>query len=131
MDKVVHFELPADNIDRAKKFYKETFGWDIKDVPELDYTIIITSELGENQMPKNAGAINGGMIKRGDLDNVINGPAICVSVDNIDDAVKRIKNAGGLILKDKTQVGDVGMIAYFKDTEGNILEIWQPLKKMQ
>jgi len=129
MDKVVHFELPIDNLDRAKKFYKETFGWDTKDYPELHYTTIKTVETDDKMMPKESGAINGGMFKRGDGANAVMNPSLVIAVQDIDEAIKKIKNAGGLIIQDKMEIPDVGMIAYFKDTEGNILSAMQPMKK--
>ncbi|OGZ79435.1 MAG: hypothetical protein A2528_03245 [Candidatus Staskawiczbacteria bacterium RIFOXYD2_FULL_37_9] len=129
MDKVVHFELPADNVERAKKFYKEAFNWQIEDVPEMSYIIVRTTEVDNERMPKTPGAINGGMFKRGDMNNPVTSPTFSIDVANIDDAIKMIKNAGGLILKDKTAVGDMGFMAYFKDTEGNILSVWQGTKK--
>lgn len=129
MDKVVHFEIPADNIDRAKKFYKETFDWQIEDVPEMNYVILRTAEVDEKRMIKEPGAINGGMFKRGDMDNMVTAPTFAIDVENIEDAIKKIKNAGGLIIKEKMPVGNMGFIAYFKDTEGNILSVWQTAKK--
>jgi len=129
MNKVVHFELPADNADRAKKFYKETFDWQIQDIPEMNYTILRTVQVDDKMMPKESGAINGGMFLRKDSDNSVNGPSFAVEVEDIDEAVKKIRNAGGLIIKEKMPVGDMGFIAYFKDTEGNILSVWQTTKK--
>ncbi|OGZ83755.1 MAG: glyoxalase [Candidatus Staskawiczbacteria bacterium RIFOXYD1_FULL_39_28] len=129
MDKVVHFELPADNTDRAKKFYQESFDWQITDYPEMKYTIIRTAETDENMMIKESGAINGGLFKKGEGENPVVAPSFSVDVKDIDEAIKKIKNAGGLILKDKTQVGEMGYVAYFKDTEGNILSVWQNILK--
>lgn len=120
MDKVAHFELPVDNVERAKKFYRETFNWQTEDLPEKNYIII-----------KTGGEIDGEMLKRDYAKNIPNYPTITVNVDDIEMSIKKIKNAGGLILKDKTQVADLGFMAYFRDSEGNILSIWQnqPLKK--
>jgi len=133
MNKVVHFELPADNVERAKKFYKETFDWQMEDVPEMNYIILRTTEVDEKMMPGPkgypTGAINGGMFKREDADNMVTGPTFSVGVEDIETAIKKIKNAGGLILKEKTPVGEMGFIAYFKDTEGNILSVWQSKQK--
>lgn len=121
----MHFEIPANNINRAKKFYKETFDWQMQDVPKMNYVIIKTVEVDGKMMPKKSGAINGGMFKRDTLGNIVNAPSVSVNVGNIDKAIKKIKNAGGLILKNKMSVGDAGFVAYFKDTEGNILSVWQ------
>ena len=62
-------------------------------------------------------------------ENPVVAPSFSVDVKDIDEAIKKIKNAGGLILKDKTQVGEMGYVAYFKDTEGNILSVWQNILK--
>ena len=130
MDKVMHFELPADNIERAKKFYKETFNWQMEDYPGMDYTILRTVEVDKKMMPKESGAINGGMFKRDPAGNPAVAPSFSVTVENIDEAIKKIKNAGGLVVKDKMPVGDMGIMAYFRDTEGNVLSVWQSIKKM-
>ena len=129
MDKVVHFELPADNIERAKKFYKEAFDWQTENYPDMNYVILRTVEVDEKMMPKESGAINGGMFKRGDPNAAAVTPSVSVNVEDMEEAIKKIKNAGGLILKEKSPVGDMGFIAYFKDTEGNILSVWQTAKK--
>ena len=64
MDKVVHFEIPVDDLKRAQNFYKIIFGWTIEPMPKMNYTILITVEVDEKFMPKEKGAINGGMMKR-------------------------------------------------------------------
>jgi len=122
MDKVVHFEIPADDLERAKKFYSETFGWGLQDMPEMNYVIARSVESDEKGMPKVAGAINGGMAKRG---GNLTAPSFAINVDNIDESVEKVKSAGGTILKEKTAIGTMGFIAYFKDTEGNVLSLWQ------
>jgi len=122
MDKVVHFELPVDDLTRAKKFYKDTFGWELQDVTDMDYTIVKTVETDDNMMPIELGAINGGMLKRGDIVTV---PSFSVDVEDIDKTINAIQKAGGTIIKRKTTIGEMGFIAYFKDTEGNILSLWQ------
>ncbi len=125
MDKVVHFEIPVDDIKRAGKFYSVVFGWGIMSVPGMDYTLVTTTETGEDRMPKQAGAINGGMMKRS---GPIKSPVITVSVKNVDDAVKKIKNNGGKIIMDKFKVGDIGFSAYVEDTEGNLIGVWEDVK---
>lgn len=129
MDKVVHFELPVDNANRAKKFYKEAFAWEFKDYPDMDYIIVTTAPTDKNRMIKEPGAINGGMFQRGGMNEFVNFPTFSIEVENIDEAIKKIKNTGGLILKNKSAVGNMGLIAYFKDTEGNILSVWQSKNK--
>jgi len=62
MDGVVHFELPMDDVARGKKFYSETFGWELEDMPEMKYVIARTGEVDENRMPKTPGVIGGGLM---------------------------------------------------------------------
>ena len=123
MDKVVHFEIPADNVERAKKFYQETFDWKITPVPQMNYTLLGTVEIDEKNMPKEAGAINGGLMERS---FGIKGPVLTISVDNIDETIEKIQKQGGKIVQGKMEVPTVGLIAYFQDSEGNILGLIQP-----
>ena len=122
MDKIVHFEIPADNLARAKKFYSTVFGWKMNEMPEMDYVTVQTVELDENGMPKEPGAINGGMLKREDP---VKSPVVTISVKSIDEAAKTIEKNGGKIIRPKMPVGDMGFAAYFKDTEGNAIGLWQ------
>ena len=124
MDKVVHFEIPTDDLARAKKFYQDTFGWQLQDMPEMNYVIARTVDTDEKQMPKEPGAINGGMFARSAM-NPATAPTFSINVENIDDAIQKVKSAGGTILNDKITVGTMGFMAYFKDTEGNVMSVWQ------
>ena len=125
MDKVVHFEVPVDDVERAEKFYNKVFGWKLNKVPEMNYTIIHTVDVDNKFMPKEVGAINGGMMKK---TNEIKNPVITINVKNIDEAMNKIKEHGGKIIMDKFNVGDMGISAYFQDTEGNVLGLWQHLR---
>ena len=122
MDKVVHFEIPADNLARAKKFYSTVFGWKIDDYPEMQYSIVRTVDSEENGTPKEAGAINGGMLERQDP---VRAPVVTISVDNMDQATATIERNGGKIIRPKMAVGEMGFAAYFRDTEGNVIGLWQ------
>ena len=130
MNKVVHFEIPMDDVERAQKFYSAVFDWQIQPIPEMKYTIVRTGPIDEQQMPKESGFINGGMFKRS---GPVKSPVITIAVESLDDAFKKIEQAGGKIQKDnkgeaKMKVGDMGWAAYFIDTEGNILGLWQNAK---
>jgi len=122
MGKVVHFEIPADNLARAKKFYSTVFGWSLDEFPEMEYTIARTTDSDQNGMPKEPGAINGGMLQRQDP---VKAPVITISVDNMDQAAATIEKNGGKIIRPKMAVGEMGFAAYFKDTEGNVVGLWQ------
>lgn len=122
MDKIVHFEIPADNLARAKKFYSTVFNWKINEIPEMDYVLAYTVETDEKGMPKEPGAINGGMLKR---QEPVKSPVITISVKDIDRAAVTIEKNGGRMIRPKMSVGNMGFAAYFKDTEGNVIGLWQ------
>jgi len=122
MDKVVHFEIPADDIERAKKFYKKVFDWKMEAVPDMEYTTIQTCQVDEKHMSTEPGAINGGMMKR---QAPAKCPVITIAVEDIEETMKNVKKMGGSLAKGKMQVGDMGYAAYFKDTEGNVIGLWQ------
>lgn len=123
MDSVVHFEIPFEDKKRATDFYKKTFGWETKEYPDMDYTIVYTTETDmKTFMVKKPGAINGGMMKREDK---IKSPVITIGVKDMDESLKKTKVNGGKVLIDKMPVGDMGFSAYIKDTEGNIIGLFQ------
>lgn len=125
MNKVVHFEIPVEDTSRAEKFYNSIFGWKIQNIPEMDYTLVFTAKTNDKGMNTEVGAINGGMMKRKDP---IKNPVITISVSNIDDSLKKIEKLNGKVVMKKIKVGDMGYAAYFKDSEGNILGLWQNIK---
>ncbi len=122
MNEIVHFEIPADDMARAQKFYKSTFGWKMNDLKEMGYTIIHTTEVDEKQMPRKPGAINGGMMKR---TKEVKSPVVTISVDDIDASLAKIEKNGGKTLIKKMEVGEMGWSAYFQDPEGNVIGLWQ------
>jgi len=126
MNKVMHFEIPADDVERAKAFYTKSFSWQTQDIPEMKYTIARSVEVDENQMPKEPGAINGGIFKR---ESDMPHPQFYIDVDDIDKALEHIEEHGGKLVRGKTPVGDMGFVANFKDTEGNVLGLWESAKK--
>lgn len=125
MNKVIHFEIPADDLERAKKFYQEIFGWELTDFPEMDYTIVKTVETDEKNMPKEVGAINGGMMKRSSPDE---NPIIVIEVPSVDEYLAKIEQKGGKTAMPKEKVGDMGLYARVTDTEGNVIGIWENIK---
>jgi uncharacterized protein len=128
MKPVVHFEIPMDDSERAKKFYASVFDWRLEDMPFQDdvYTFAITTPIDENNMNTETGAINGGMIKR---DRDLKNPVITIGVPSIDEYVKKIEAEGGKVIVPKGEVPDMGYYAYFKDTEGNVMGLWESMKK--
>jgi hypothetical protein len=125
MDKVVHFEIPVDDEARAKDFYGSVFEWDLNTMDMgggQSYTIATTVPIDEKQMPTEPGAINGGIMKRAPHTP---SPVITIQVDAIDDALKRIEAAGGSTVTPRTAIPDMGAFAYFKDSEGNVMGLWE------
>jgi predicted enzyme related to lactoylglutathione lyase len=121
---VGHFEIPADNPGRARKFYEATFGWTMNELPGMDYTMVATGPQNEQGMPKQPGYIGGAIGKRGE--NLLH-PVLTIIVDEIAAAETSIEKNGGKMLQRKTAIGDgsMGHTAYFKDSEGNIVGLYQ------
>lgn len=125
---VGHFELPADNPERARKFYATTFGWKMNVMPQMDYTMVTTGKVDTQGMPSEPGVIGGGIAKRG---GHVNHPVVTIIVDEISSIEKVIEKSGGKVLQKKTPIGDgaMGFTGYFKDSEGNIVGLYQAGKK--
>jgi predicted enzyme related to lactoylglutathione lyase len=121
--RVVHFELPFDDGERARSFYRDAFGWTLHAIPEMEYTGVQTGPAGENGMPSEPGYIGGGLFGRGDDEP--RGPVVVIDVPDIDAALERIGGLGGSVATPKMAVGDMGHAAYFRDTEGNVVGLWQ------
>ncbi len=129
MDKVVHFEIPADDMERAKHFYGSIFGWEMADMPMpggMKYMGITTVPMDDKHMPKEPGAINGGMMQRSEA---VRGPVFAINVSSVDDYVKKVEAAGGKVVMPKMEVGGMGYYAYVTDTESNVIGLWQDIKK--
>jgi predicted enzyme related to lactoylglutathione lyase len=120
--RVVHFEIPFDDGDRARRFYAEAFGWQLQSMPGMGYTLVTTGPTGESG-PTEAGFVNGGMMSRADSPSP--GPIPVVDVDSIDDTLSAIGRLGGATLRGRQPVGDMGFAAYARDPEGNVLGLWE------
>jgi uncharacterized protein len=124
MPRVVHFEIHADNPERAVAFYQKVFGWQFqKWAGPMDYWLITTG-------PDEERGINGGLVRRmgppPQEGQAVNAYPCVVQVPAIDDFIARIGAAGCPIVVPKMPIPGVGWLAYFKDTEGNIVGIMQP-----
>ncbi len=129
MNRLVHFEIHAKDMDKTQKFYEEVFGWTFQNMGEQmgNYRLIIT---GKDEPGAQWPGINGGMtMRQGDLPkpgDAVNAYVCVMSVDNIDETIAKINNAGGTLALEKMDVPTVGMLAYYKDPEGNLFGILQP-----
>ena len=120
--RVVHFEIPFDDGDRARDFYREAFGWEMQSMPDMGYTLVSTGPNGE-QGPSEPGFINGGMLSRTDSPSAA--PVLVVDVDSIDDTLTSIGRLGGKTLRGREPVGDMGFAAYLADPEGTVVGLWE------
>ncbi|GAB3744875.1 VOC family protein [Amycolatopsis oliviviridis] len=121
--RVVHFEIPFEDGERARGFYREVFGWKTDIPPGMDYTMVFSGPTVETGMPTEPGFINGGMMDK--KSSPAPGPVLVIEVDSIDDTLAVIEKQGGSTLVGRTAVGDMGFSAYFKDPEGNVNGIWE------
>src|SRR4051794_15658853 len=113
--RVVHFEIPFDDGERAQKFYAEAFGWQVQPMPEMEYTLVMSGPSGD-EGPTESGFINGGMLSR--ENSPAPGPTLAVDVASIDDTLQQVERLGGSTVVGKTPVGGMGFAAYIKDPEG-------------
>ena len=122
--RVVHFEIPFDDGDRARSFYSEAFGWQLMEMPEMGYTIVMTGPTDQESGPTEPGFINGGMFERSETFPG-KAPNLVIDVASVDDALAKVKDAGGTVVTDRMPVGDMGFTGYFTDTEGNLIGLWE------
>ena len=120
--RVVHFEVPFDDADRAREFYREVFGWQIQPMPEMDYNMVSTGPVSDQGMPSEPGYIGGGMMQR---QAPYTSPVLTLEVDDIDATIVAVEKQGGAAVGEKMAVGDMGFAAYFTDSEGNVMGLWQ------
>ena len=125
---VGHFEIPADDVPRARKFYASAFGWAMQEAPDLQYTMVRTGPVDAQGMPKEPGYVGGGIaLRSGHLKH----PTVTIVVDDIRSAEAAIEKHGGQILQRRSAIGDgsMGFAGYFKDTEGNVIGLYEMPKR--
>lgn len=125
-NRIVHFEIHASDLERAKKFYQGVFGWEFPLwMEEPPYWGVMTADEGSKEP-----GINGGLItRRGDAPQdggPVNAYVCTVQVDSYDDIHDRILNAGGTVALQKYAIPGMAWQGYYKDTEGNIFGVHQP-----
>jgi predicted enzyme related to lactoylglutathione lyase len=132
MGNIAYFEIPADDIERAKKFYMEVFGWDIRKFPmegvSPDYQSVMTGKPVNVKTPGyEVTQLNaGGMSKRMFPNQPITS---YVQVEDIGEALEKVKAGGGKQHGEITKIPNVGTIAFINDSEGNVLGLWQPMRR--
>jgi predicted enzyme related to lactoylglutathione lyase len=115
LPRIIHFEIPAANPERAAEFYRKALNWKIeKYIGGFDYWLITT---GEDKEP----GINGAIIWNKTFKTIVNS----VGVPSIDEALQKIVDAGGKVVMPKGAVPGMGYVAYASDTEGNVFGLFQ------
>ena len=116
MSRVIHFDLSADDPERAAEFYRSVFNWKVNkwEGPE-DYWLIQT---GTDEDPGVTGGVTG-RIKPEDT------TAVVIDVGSVDEAAKKVVEAGGVIREEKKAIPGVGYLVMGKDTEGNTFGVMQ------
>jgi predicted enzyme related to lactoylglutathione lyase len=125
MPRVVHFEIHAENPERAIKFYSDIFGWEFSKWPgPVPYWLIKTG-------PDSEPGINGGLVpRRGAIDGKAVIAYVCtIQITSVDEYVQKALANGGESALPKMAIPGVGWLAYCKDTEGNIFGLMQPDEK--
>jgi predicted enzyme related to lactoylglutathione lyase len=130
MDPIVHFEIPVDDLEKARAFYGPIFGWKLQDWPMPDgstYVGVHTTAIDEaTRDPLKPGAINGGIMLKNDK---VSMPVLAIHVPSIDERVKQIEAAGGSVVMPKVDMMGMGFYAYFQDPSGNIVGLWEDAPK--
>jgi uncharacterized protein len=121
---IVHFEIPANDVEKIKKFYSALFGWKIEKMPgPMDYWGITTVPVDDKGMTLRPG-VNGGLMKR---QMPTQTPVNYISVESIDEYAKKVVELGGKMVVPKTEIPGMGWWALALDPEGNPVGLFQVL----
>lgn len=124
MNRVVHFEINAEDVERASQFYRAVFGWKIEPwgPPEYGYLHVETGNASEPGIDGGLWRGEGSKPPAGSRPNAFN---CSIEVADIDETIMKIKKSGGAIVKEKAQIPGVGWLAMCMDTEGNHFGVMQ------
>ena len=112
---IVHFEIPADNVERAKKFYSELFGWEFSAPPGFEeYWVFDTGDPEQD-------AGGGLMARQAPGQGIVH----YIQVESVADYVTKVQALGGQVIFPRSPVPGMGWFAQFLDTEGNCFAIWE------
>ena len=127
---IVHFEIPANDSEKLKKFYSGVFGWKIEKGSEemsgpMEYWLLGTVPVDKRMRPLRSG-INGGLYRKTKETREMK-PVMYISVESADEYIEKIKKLGGKVIVPKQEVPQVGWTAIAVDPEGNQFAILQPM----
>lgn len=118
---MVHFEIPSDDIERAKKFYNSLFGWNMEKMPgPMEYWMFVTTNSKGEQ------TVGGGVMKRQMPNESITN---YIDVNSVEEYAQKVEKLGGKVIKSKTEVPGHGWFIVCMDTENNIFALWESKPK--
>jgi predicted enzyme related to lactoylglutathione lyase len=117
---VVHWELMSKNPKKVAEFYAKIFGWNVRDVPEMNYRIVETGA---------EGGINGGILKPERKGPWPGNMLFYIAVDDLSAYRKKVVAAGGKIHVEEQKVPGMGKFSLFTDPEGRMMGLWKAKKK--
>ena len=128
MNPVIHFEMPYDDSQRVGKFYQAAFGWKMVSMGEQmgNYLLATTIASDRDGRPTKPGAINGGFFEK-KPDWPAQYPSVVIGVGDIQQAMAKIRAAGGEVLGEPMDIPGVGAYVSFTDSEGNRVGVLEPL----
>jgi len=129
MNPVVHFEMPYENRERMAKFYQSAFGWQTQMLgEEMGNYVLVTTVKSDAKPGTPAGGINGGFYPK-NPDWPAQYPSVVIAVDDIQESMTKVTQAGGEILGKPMEISGIGQYVAFMDTEGNRNSMLQPLPR--
>lgn len=124
----MHFEIPANDLEKLKKFYSDLFGWKFEKFPgPSDYLSVQTVPVDEKGMIMRPG-VNGGMMKRQRPEHK---PVNYISVESVEEYSKKVVKLGGQIIAPKMEIPGIGWWALALDPEGNQIGLFETLQPMK
>src|SRR4030066_1089666 len=127
MNPVVHFEMPAENKNRMAEFYAKAFGWKAQFLGHEmgNYVVVSTTESDKDGRHKTEGTINGRFFQKTE-DSALQSITLVVGVGDINESMKKVKEAGGTVIGEPMLIPGIGLYVSFIDSEGNRLSMLQP-----
>jgi len=116
MNSVTHFEIYGEEPARLADFYSAVFGWEIGQMPAIDYWRI-------NVGAAESKPLNGGLTIR--AVPRLNGWMLYINVASVDETTKIVENLGGSIVRQKTAVPKAAWVTLLADPQGNIFGVWE------
>jgi predicted enzyme related to lactoylglutathione lyase len=121
MPNIAYFQIPADDVGRARKFYQSLLGWKIEPDTTLEEKSLEWQNI-ETGEPKEGTMNMGGLYKRMGPGPIMN----FVEVEEIEKVLARVEKLGGKVMMPLDTIKGVGLVAVIQDTEGNIIGLWKP-----